>query len=328
MPPPPTHRGATVRWLVRGGLSLALLALLFVLVPIDDVLQVARRVPPLVWVAGLCVFLCGHAVSAAKWRLLIGPGVSYPRALRAHLAGLAANLCLPSVAGGDVLRAGLVYPHAEDRARLALGSLADRLVDTFGLVLLAAVGASLAFGEAGLGGAEPRLLAGLAGFAAAAAVVAVIVLGRLPRPAEQAAGQPGGLLSKAVAAATDLAREPGRLAVVLAASLLVQSAFIGVNVVFAAAAGLKVSAAAWVFAWSAAKIIAIAPVSLGGLGLREASTAALLMPFGADPATVIAVGLLWQSVLYASGAIGLLVQLPGRRSAPGDVSPQATEPSQ
>ena len=63
-----------------------------------------------------------------------------------------------------------------------------------------------------------------------------------------------------------------------------------------------------------AKIIAIAPVSLGGLGVREASMAGLLKPFGADPGQVIAIGLIWQSVLYASGAIGFLVQL--RRPAP------------
>ena len=37
--------------------------------------------------------------------------------------------------------------------------------------------------------------------------------------------------------------------------------------------------------------------------------AGLLKPFGADPGQVIAVGLIWQSVLYASGAIGFLVQL-------------------
>ena len=37
--------------------------------------------------------------------------------------------------------------------------------------------------------------------------------------------------------------------------------------------------------------------------------AALLVPFGADPAQVVAIGLVWQSVLYVSGLIGFLVQL-------------------
>jgi hypothetical protein len=38
------------------------------------------------------------------------------------------------------------------------------------------------------------------------------------------------------------------------------------------------------------------------------------VPFGADPAQVVAIGLVWQSVLYVSGFIGFLVQL--QRPAP------------
>ena len=36
--------------------------------------------------------------------------------------------------------------------------------------------------------------------------------------------------------------------------------------------------------------------------------ASLLAPFGADPAQVIAIGLIWQTVLYASGLIAVLAQ--------------------
>lgn len=326
----PNRRRVVARWAVRGLVSAAILTLLFTFVPFDDVMTVARQLSPLVWLGGLSVFLLGHAVSAAKWRLLIGPGVSYPRALQAHLAGLAANLCLPSVAGGDVVRAGMVYRQAEDRVRLALGSVADRVVDTLALALLAALGAWRAFGDAGLAGDKPQMLAALAAVGVAATLGAVLLCARLPRAPFAGAGKVPQLLNKALAAAADLGRDPRRLAMVLAASLLVQLAFIGVNIAFAEAGGVGVSAAAWVFAWSAAKIIAIAPVSLGGLGVREASTAALLLPFGADPAAVIAVGLLWQSVLYASGLIGLLLQLPGRSLERAQPRPsgQAREPTQ
>ena len=52
--------------------------------------------------------------------------------------------------------------------------------------------------------------------------------------------------------------------------------------------------------------------------MREASTAGLLAPFGAEPARVIAVGLIWQTVLYASGLIGLLVQAAWKPSQPSE----------
>lgn len=67
--------------------------------------------------------------------------------------------------------------------------------------------------------------------------------------------------------------------------MAVQCLFVGINIAFAQAAHVEAPVSAWFFAWTTAKIIAIAPVSLGGLGVREASMAGLLKPFGADPAS-------------------------------------------
>src|SRR4029453_14493670 len=103
-----------------------------------------RRLSLALWLSALGLFLVGHAAAAIKWRLLIGEGVSFPQALQAHLAGLAANLCLPGLGGGDVVRAALVFPSAKDPARLGVGSVADRLLDIVGLLLFAAGGAFLA----------------------------------------------------------------------------------------------------------------------------------------------------------------------------------------
>jgi uncharacterized membrane protein YbhN (UPF0104 family) len=56
---------------------------------------------------------------------------------------------------------------------------------------------------------------------------------------------------------------------------------------------------------------------MGGLGVREASLAALLAPMGAPAAKVVGVGLLWQTILFAGGlmgGLGLLVSAGLRRS--------------
>ena len=90
--------------------------------------------------------------------------------------------------------------------------------------------------------------------------------------------------------------------------MAVQATFVAINIAFAVAVQVEAPVAAWFFAWATAKIVAIAPISLGGLGVREAVMASLLAPFGADPAQVIAIGLIWQTVLYASGLIGVLAQ--------------------
>lgn len=308
-------------WLVRVGVSAAMLALIFHFVPFASVWASARQFSLGLWLAALALFLAGHAAAAAKWRMLIGKDVSYRQAFRAHLAGLAANLALPGVAGGDVVRAGLVFGQAVDKGRLAMGSIADRLLDTLGLVLIALAAAYFAWGPKLYEGSELRwALFGVLVLVAIGFIVAPMLDRALAR--RNASGKLARILTSMVHAAADLAQSPGRLLLCLAISMAVQCLFVGINIAFAQAASVEAPVAAWFFAWTTAKIIAIAPISLGGLGVREASMAGLLKPFGADPGQVIAIGLIWQSVLYASGLIGFLVQL--KRPAPSTFS---AEPS-
>jgi glycosyltransferase 2 family protein len=306
-----------IAWIFRLCVSALLLALIFTLVPFADVWAAARQISPLLWLGALGLFLAGHAAAAAKWRILIGGGISYRQAFRAHLAGLAANLALPSVAGGDVVRAGLVMKHADDKARLAMGSVADRLIDTLGLGLIALAAGWIAWrprldSDIGIGWPLLGLLA-----LVAAGLAGAVALDRFADRREPS-GKVLRLLTKMIHSAAELARSPGRLLLCLAISMAVQCLFVGINIAFAEAAHIEAPVAAWFFAWTTAKIIAIAPISLGGLGVREASMAALLVPFGADPAQVVAIGLVWQSVLYVSGLIGLLVQL--QRPAPAKLT--------
>ncbi len=285
-----------------------MLALIFHFVPFETVWAAARQFSPGLWLAALGLFVAGHAAAAFKWRMLIGSGISYRSAFRAHLAGLAANLALPGVAGGDVVRAGLVFGQANDKGKLAMGSIADRLLDTLGLALIALVGATYAWG--------PRLYEATQLRWALVALALVVATGFAAAPfldramaRRAASGKVARILGSMIHAAAELSRSPGRLLACLAISMAVQCLFVGINIAFAQAAHVEAPVSAWFFAWTTAKIIAIAPISLGGLGVREASMAGLLKPFGADPGQVIAVGLIWQSVLYASGAIGFLVQL-------------------
>lgn len=295
-------------WLLRAGGSALVLAILFSIVPIEQVWSDARRLPPLLWLFALGLFLLGHCAAAAKWRLLIGSGISFAQALRAHLAGLAANLCLPGLAGGDVVRAGLVYGVAADKPRLAIGSIADRLLDMFGLLVLAVGGALLSLPQRQ--GVPAALLWVL--IASAVALCAVLpgslLLDRALRDTRPV-GRMKRIAARAVAATAFIVRQPRRLFLCLAISMAVQATFVGINIALASAVQLEAPVSAWFFAWSTAKVIAIAPVSLGGLGVREAAMSRLLAPFGADPGHVIAIGLIWQTLLYASGLIGVLAQL-------------------
>ncbi|MEP7205405.1 MAG: lysylphosphatidylglycerol synthase transmembrane domain-containing protein [Casimicrobiaceae bacterium] len=316
-----TRRRVPVAWLARFAISALVLLVLFYWIPVGDVWAQAQRLAPAVWVGALLVFLAGHAAAAAKWRLLIGHGVSFTHAFQAHLGGLAANLCLPGLASGDVVRAGLVFNEAQDRSRLVIGSIADRLLDMLGLLIFAALGAVLVWRPeyAQHGMFTWFLAASVIGVLALLAAFALLsrLANRLVQPMSGTRGIRGAIV-RAIGVAAALSHEPGRLLLCLGISMLVQATFIVINIVFATELDVTAPWAAWFFAWSSAKIVAVAPVSLGGLGVREAALAQLLAPFGADPSQVIAIGLVWQTVLYASGLLGalaLLVWKPARAPA-------------
>ena len=218
--------------------------------------------------------------------------------LRAHFAGLAANLCLPGVAGGDVVRAECLRRRTAMASRSRVAAVVDRALDCFALLLLAAAGMLMT------GGSEMSrrmmLPVGAAGLAAAlaAAVLGVLVF--------KARGHRSGLAGRLALAATQLAARPALPLVCLLLSLGVQTMFVFINMRFGLAVGVDVPIAGWLVAWPLAKLVALVPISLAGLGIREAALVAFLQPYGAAAAPVTAAGLLWQSVLFAGGLVGWL----------------------
>ncbi|CAN5259809.1 lysylphosphatidylglycerol synthase transmembrane domain-containing protein [soil metagenome] len=303
------QRKLPLGWIIRLGVSVAVLAVIFHFVPVAKVWEAARSIPPQVWIGCLLAFLVGHAITAAKWFSLIGPGFTYREAFRAHLAGLFANLFLPSVAGGDVVRAGLLFGKAKDKSALAMGSFADRLLDTLGLVMIAALGLFLVAGKVRpefstliLAGLVAMTLGVVGGFALAPAIDRLLVKRPLP-------GKLGKIAGKIVPAIASLSRRPGLLVGCLVTSLVVQILFVGINIALADAIGVKAPASAWLFGWSTSKIVALLPITVGGIGVREGALVQLMRPFGTNDAMVLAVGFVWQSILYSAGAVGGLVQM-------------------
>jgi uncharacterized protein (TIRG00374 family) len=309
-------------WLVRIGVSVLVLSVTLWLLPTEEVWGAVKRLPGHVWIFCLLVFLLGHVASAFKWRLLISEHGEVPatRALRAHFAGLVANLCLPGAAGGDVVRAGLVIRSATDKAKVAVGSLSDRIVDTLSVFTLACVGGALATGGTGTAEVLVRMALALL-FVVGGGFLGIVVVLRLPWK-----GRVRRLLDKLRSALTQMAGRYRALFACFVLSLTIQSVFVGLNVLLAEESGVSAPTAAWFFAWSASKLISVLPISVGGLGVREASLAALLSPFGASPARVVAVGLLWQSILVTSGLLGGLLLLILSRAKGGEVEASGGTP--
>jgi uncharacterized membrane protein YbhN (UPF0104 family) len=290
-----------VQWILRAVVSVAVVVVLVTVASTEGLREAFSQVRPSVWLASLAVFLTGHALNAWKYqRLLRDPHASLALCLRAHFAGLVANLGLPGVAGGDVVRATYLLPHGVSPKAATVASVVDRLVDTVTLLGLVAAGVLVAgvppaLDAASIGVRWPLVVA--AGLAVCGAA-GVVVLRR--RRGARGAGLVGGLVA-------DVRARTLAIATAFGVTALVQSAFVLTNVWMAGALGLDVGVAPWFIAWPLSKLVAVLPISLGGIGVREAALVSLLAPYGASSSIVFASGLLWQGVLITSGLLGLAV---------------------
>jgi len=308
------------RLLVRTCVSVGILALLLWWLPTDSLLDAITSISWPIWLLVVGGFLLGHVFSSIKWRLLlhsVGVNISVREAIRAHAAGLFANLCLPSVVGGDLVRAGVIMRDHKQIEEIALASLADRVNDSFALVLIAALAGVFVphVAEAAIG----QMLVGtvlflLSAVLAALALIRWFPVARLPDRIER-------FVLRFRLAQNSLISAPGIAFTTFMMSCAIQGGFIMLNIVLAREIGIAAPVSLWFFAWPMAKLIALTPVSLGGIGVREIAIAGLMAPFGISSTLVVAQSLTWEVVLVGSGLFAGLVAavLPVHRPGYEDI---------
>lgn len=295
----------TVRWRklgVRVLVSLTVLGVAFSLADRDTVVAGFRRLEVADWMLALLAFLVLHAVSALKWRFflaLVGARLPLANALHCHAAGLFANLCLPSLIGGDVLRAGLALRATDRRTALVVGSVVDRVADLAALLSVTLVGLVLApWARERLGGTGSLVTLGAA--LALGAVCGVVALRLAYARARRLPRKLGRKVVEVMRAVTVLQANPVRAVCGYLLAVVLQSGFVLVNVGLGERVGLDLPVALWFLLWPLAKIAAMAPLSFGGLGVREAAFSTLVTPFG-DGNLAFTQSLVWQTVLIAGG---------------------------
>ena len=293
---------------IKVAVSTTLLGLIFILLPWAKVWEALRQLPPEAWVAVWICFILGHTVGVAKWRLFVNAGrasLRFADAAQCYSAGLFANLCLPSIVGGDVLRMAMAGKMTRRPEAALWGGVLDRLTDITALAILVAGGGLLARHQLP-GWGQQLFLVGMV-LAVAAAMISVPLV--LRRPIKKWPRKIRRPVARSLVALRQLRRRPSTALTGLALSVLIQSIFVLLNAWLGRSIGVDASLSVWFLVWPLAKIASLMPISLGGLAVREASLAALLAPFGVPLALGVLASLLWQSVLIAGGLVGGLVWL-------------------
>lgn len=308
------------RWglvILQVGVTVALLVVLFSRDAFrQDFVAVLRSAQP----AGLLMAVLGAGVVNAlcwvRWWVclrILGMELSLGRALRFYAIGLFASLFLLGPLGGDAVRVGLLWRDGHPKAMAALSVLVDRLSGLVALIFC--TGALTAFRRDWFAQdlLSLRLVQGLWVYLAGAALVLVVslVVSRLGWVNRLPARAPAR--SHLVGLAEAWARLTRHGGLSLGA---VGLSFVSVAVsylVFALCASAFRVEVAWMDVFAVMPVVdavAALPVSVAGLGLREAVFEVMLERLaGVPPAASVLVslgGFVCMSVWCALGAFGLL----------------------
>jgi len=281
----------------------------------------------LYWFSALVLYLFTQGISAARWQMLgrmLGLGGCWRDYLRLYFVGMFFNLVLPTSVGGDVVRAWYLARgerragNASDRSTAAvyasgaltasgwaafLSVLADRLN---GLVMLIVVACMATL-------CCPTPLPGWIG-AIVAGMGAACLLGlaglpllrwlRQGLPAQQR-------LMPLLDAAYLCLRDRRRLVGVSLLSLVVQLANVVLAWLVGEGLGLPVPPLYYGVLLPVVSILTLLPISLNGMGLREAGMVLLLAPLHVSAASAVTLSLLLFAVYAAAGLMGGVVYLFG-----------------
>ncbi|HEY6339990.1 MAG TPA: lysylphosphatidylglycerol synthase transmembrane domain-containing protein [Bryobacteraceae bacterium] len=294
--------------------SAIILILLFTILPAKQIVAAVKRIPPVLGLGLLCGYLGLHLLGVVKWRILInsaGADLGLFAATRCYYGGLFGNVFLPSLVGGDVVRAGMAFSHSRSKSAIVLGSLMDRVQDVLGLATITAIGVLLLPGT--LDYRTHKLFWMLTGVlvlggAACLGLVIAVPARKLPFKARR-------LMAKLRRGVRSMYRRPAKMILAFLLGMGLQVSQVAINFWLGEATGLHISPKLWLFAWPLAKISALLPVTQGGIGVRDAALISLLAPFGIAPASAAAVSLTFQAIVLTGGLIaGFIAFVLGRHA--------------
>lgn len=276
----PSSSRQFVKTTVKVAVSLLLLAFLFSRVDIAKIWDSARHAS-LPWlVAALVVWTLNIAAATWRWHLLLeAQDVRMPRKtlFNSFLVANFFNNFLPSNIGGDVIRIRDTAPAAQSTTLAATVVLVDRGLGLMGLVLISAMGASMAVGLHGQGVLPiwPSWL--WLGFFASAAVAVPMMyapegLGRLLKPLTFL--HPEWAEKQILHLTETLSRfreKPSSLIGCFGGAVVVQALIVAFYLTVVYALNIPVKAQDLAVIVPLSLIVQMLPVSVNGFGVREAT---------------------------------------------------------
>jgi glycosyltransferase 2 family protein len=305
---------------LRAGLGGGVVALMLWCFDGRPVFHALGHERPAYFVAAIALFLAGQVMSSWRWQLIARVN-SITGRWREYLAyyfvGVFTNLFVPGLIGGDAARA-VYLGRRHDRLPAAIGSVvADRLVGLIALFWFGAIAAMTVHAVA-LPPSVVRttVIVGVAAFAAWLAAPL----------AAQLAMWAGERLAKIAEPILPYLRRPFATVPAIILSLILQGSLAVCQYLLARGLGLDLPLAAFMLCVPIANVFASLPLTLNGLGVREAAYLVLFGYAGVAKPDAIALGLLWFASTMIGGLIGIIAFVTTKMPAPSSAQEDTTPP--
>jgi len=291
-------------------------------------LWAAARTASLAWLAAaIAIYGMMIGISAWRWGLLLraqGVRLPFTTLTRSFLVATFFNNFLPSNIGGDVVRVADTAAAAGSKTLATTVVLLDRSLGLLGLVLIAALGATLGSRLSDGGPIPPALL--WLGFFGATFMVAPALLRphaiiRLVEPLR--AVHPTWIderLARLIAALARFGRAPGALFGCFAGAVLVQAVLVGFYAAIAQSMQIPVGSAELAVIVPITLIVQMAPLSMNGFGVREATFGFYFTRLGLPLESALLVSFMGAALIMLFSVSGAVAYVGQRRRFHPDAS--------
>lgn len=305
---------------LRIGVTVVMLVWLSRHVQLSQLHLPALRPETVLWLAAaMATTLVGIVLSAVRWqRVLVALDLPAPTAtlLRHHLAGMFVGNFLPTTVGGDVLRATRLSAANGEVPGTVASVVLERLTGWLVLPVLTIFALTV---NPGL----RRVAPGPTGTAVTVAAGTLVLLGVVlamaasPQWGRSLAGAEGWRrFTGAVHLGLDrVRRRPGLAFEILTVGFAYQLAVMLAAFMAAKTLGLSVGWTAILAFFPVVAIVQVLPLTISGLGTREAALVFFLAPLGVGRADAFALGLLVYMINLGVSLLGAPAFAVGERRA-------------
>lgn len=311
---PLVNRKAVIVLLAKLILSVGLLLLVLAKVDLNSVLQILSKADP--WLVALWYSLVPAAIALAAWRWeILAPGLSYGTATKYTWIGVFFGHVLPGSIAGDIAKGvSLALKDSAARSGLAASIVAEKGIGLIALLLFFDIACAVVYILYGNASPQIRDLAVLALVLSLVGVIGAVIAALLALRSDLFSvkgreGVLGSLTDGMAAAANFYSNKPSLLVKALLISMVIHVLNIGAT--YLSFRALRVDAGL-LFAsvvYPVVSIMLLIPISISGIGVRDATLVVLFTLFGLSAASGVALSWLTLLAVIPNVAIGGTIQL-------------------